>query len=130
MALARIAITIPRSLVKMADRRAKALGRSRSWVLVQALQRYLAGAELAPSSALGQPAASGFASSDESPLGEYRRSQLEADLALTPEERVKEAERTGRVAEIVRPRWRSHRVITFDRYEDYLAWLQWEERAR
>ncbi|HXR71029.1 ribbon-helix-helix protein, CopG family [Actinocrinis sp.] len=130
MRLARIAITIPPSLVKLADRRARALGRSRSWVLVQALQRYLSDAELASPGPARQPASSGSASSAESALGEYRRSQLEADLGLTAEERVKEAERTGRVAEIVRPRWRSDRVITFDRYEDYLAWLHWEERAR
>lgn len=54
-------------------------------------------------------------------LGAQRRAQLIADLALTPEARVRAAEETARVAFLRNP-LRVQRVLTFDRYEDYLDW--------
>ena len=82
----RITITIPQEFVEAADAKAKSLDRSRSWVLVEALRRYLRGPTV-----LSDPAATYQAG-----LGPYRHNQLEADLRLTPEQRVKEAARTAR----------------------------------
>jgi len=54
---------------------------------------------------------------------------LEADLDLSPEERVKEAERTSRVSELRTPKPAVARVLAFDRYEDYLEWRRREDLA-
>jgi hypothetical protein len=124
VSLARISITIPPDLVAEADRRAGQLGRSRSWVVAEALRRYLAerrngvvrgGEEVAPYVAR------------QSGLGESRRMQLEADLALTPEERVREAEATARVGELQQETARQERILLFNRYEDYLDWKRRED---
>lgn len=122
MALARISITLPRDLVAAADRRAKQLQRSRSWVVAEALRRYLASP-----GAVREPTTPPYETSPG--LGAYRLAQLEADLALTPEQRVREAERTARVGELTRGRRPGHRVLTFDRYEDYLDWKRREGLA-
>jgi len=56
-------------------------------------------------------------------LDPYRRAQLEADLALTPTERVLAAERTAREA----PRRRSGVVfLSFDSFEEYFEWKRRE----
>lgn len=130
MPRSRITITIPEDLVVAADRRAKELERSRSWVVVEAVRRYLserppAGEEIQ----VREDAASTYGE-EAGGLGAYRRARLRADLALSPETRVKEAERAARVAELRARRWERDRVITFDRYEDYLDWERWEDRAR
>jgi hypothetical protein len=60
-------------------------------------------------------------------LGEARLTQLEADLQLSPEERVRLAEQTARVSTLIRPQRRGTRFQSFDRYEDYLAYKREEE---
>ena len=117
MTPARISVAIPSPLVTAAERCARELGRSRSWVVTEALRRYLGGGSEAGEGR------SGLA------LGEYRRAQLEADLALTPEQRVREAEETARLSETGRKHWRAHWVVFFDRYEDYLTWKRWSNLA-
>lgn len=113
MALSRISITIPEELVVDADRKATELDRSRSWVLVDALRQYLAPRV----TGVREPASEYLAG-----LGPSRSKQIEADLLLTPEERVCAAERTLLVDEVRgRPPTRD-RLLTFDRYEDYLEW--------
>lgn len=107
----RITITIPEDLVREADTRAEHLGRSRSWVLVEALRRYL-GTPAHVSEAVGTYRAG---------LGTSRQVQLEADLGLSPEERVKEAQRTA-LAVPLGVRETHAQVLTFDSYEQYLAW--------
>jgi hypothetical protein len=116
--LTRVTITLPRDLLAAADARAKRLDRSRSWVVAEALRRF-AGETFVRETAL-HPYTTG--------LGEYRRTQLEADLALTPEERVLEAERTAREAELARGVAPGAGVRFFDRYEDYLTWKRHEDR--
>jgi metal-responsive CopG/Arc/MetJ family transcriptional regulator len=113
--MTRISITIPEELVDAADREAASLDRSRSWVLVEALRRYLSRPE-------GLVREGGVAYM--TGLGELRAAQLEADLRLTPEERVIEAERTLHVDTVRRGSGKPQqdRVLTFDRYEDYLDW--------
>jgi len=117
MALSRISITIPEELIAEADRKATTLDRSRSWVLVDALRQYLA-----PQVAgVRQPAAEYVVG-----LGPSRTAQLEADLRLTPEERVCAAERTLLVDEARHRPPAPDRLLTFDRYEDYLEWQRRE----
>ena len=123
MTLSRITITIPEDLVDEADRKAATLDRSRSWVLVEALRRYLAPAtgEVRDAVAVREPIAEYLVG-----LGPSRQAQLEADLRLTPEERVREAERTLQVDEARRGPAGMDRILTFDRYEDYLQWTRHE----
>lgn len=118
MAFSRISITLPRPLLVDADRRARALGRSRSWVLAEALQGYLA---VPLPQAVSEPAPPGYGVLRPG-LGESRLTQLKSDLALTPEQRVIEAERSADLANLVHPRPKAHHIITFYRYEDYVAW--------
>jgi hypothetical protein len=84
---ARIAITLPAPDLAAADRLAKAKDRSRSWIIAEAIRRY-ASAEAEPPRAPG--------------LGPYRLEQLKADLAHTPEQRVRAAQRTLLVNKYVR----------------------------
>jgi metal-responsive CopG/Arc/MetJ family transcriptional regulator len=100
---ARIAITLPPETLAAADRLARAADRSRSWVIAEAVRRF---------------AATG--------LGPSRTGQLQRDLQLTPEARVRAAEETMRVAEL-RHGPRRDRMLAFDRYEDFLDWKRSED---
>ena len=111
----RIAITLPAPDLAAADRLARDLDRPRSWVIAEAVRRFATSPSTAPRE--DQPPAEG--------IGPARRSQLLADLALTPEARVRAAEETARVSFVLRPSVGT-RVIGFDRYEDYLAWKRRE----
>ena len=128
MTYARISITLPHALLVAADRRAKDLDRPRSWVVAEALRAFLT-AESTPSA---RPTALQVRESTVPygaallpGLGPYRLAQLEADLALTAEERVRDAERTARAVP-TRPQPIS-RILVFDRYEDYLDWKRRED---
>jgi ribbon-helix-helix CopG family protein len=128
MALARITVTLPRDLVAAADRRAQQLDRSRSWVVAEAL-RVAADRAVDPGlrAQVKEPPTVHYRAG----LGDYRFAQLQADLALSPEQRVREAERTARVSGAIghargRP---AQRVLFFDRYEDYLDWKRVPEVA-
>jgi Ribbon-helix-helix protein, copG family len=108
-AYARIAITLPAEDLAAADRAARERDRSRSWVIAEAVRLYTT-----TSSATSRPA-------HVAGLGPSRLAQLTRDLGLTPEERVREAEATARAV----PRYqrgRIQRVISFERFEDYLDW--------
>lgn len=134
MSLSRVTITIPAELLAEADRRAAALDRSRSWLLAEAVRAYLAGA--GPAGALPPPevpnrahlareVGTGYLPG----LGEQRRAQLAADLELTPEQRVRTAQRTAAVGPPRRRAPQPDRVIAFDRLEDYFAWERHEDLA-
>lgn len=116
--LIRITITLPRDLLAAADARAKQLDRSRSWVLADALRRSVS------HSLVREPAVQYKTARR---LDEYRRTQLQADLALSPEERVLEAERTARERALAREVPPGNGVRFFDRYEDYLTWKRHED---
>jgi predicted transcriptional regulator len=116
MATTRITITIPEALVEAADRRARTLGRSRSWVLTDALRAYVGGGRAATTTVREPPA------TYTPGLGASRLTQLEADLALSPEERVLAAEQSMLVPALRRRRGARRQVITFDRFEDFMAW--------
>lgn len=99
-------MTIPPDVLRRADRIAKREGRSRSWVLTDAVRR------------LADPAPA-----DPPRLDDSRRAVLAADLALSPSERVLAAERTAREVPVRRF---ASLFVTFDRFEDYLEWKRRE----
>ena len=99
----KIAITIPPDDLAAADALAAKLGRSRSWVLSEALRRFVAHERLSHE------------------LDASRTAQLRRDLMLTAEERVQEAERgwmdvgTPTPGSFEQPR-------RFADYNDFVAW--------
>ncbi len=112
---ARIAITLPRPVLAAADRAASALDRSRSWVIAEAVRRFT----IEPPAPVS-PLTPG--------VGPLRRAQLTADLRLSPEERVREAEETMRTSRLAHGAGR-HGIVAFDRYEDYLDWKRLQDIA-
>jgi len=121
MSLTRISITIPQRLVADLDRLAPKVDRSRSWLVAEAVRQYLARSE--EDGAIGHS----VREATQRPYlkhgpGEYRIAQLEADLRLTPEERVREAEATASLAGAGHREWDWQGVLVFERYEDYMAW--------
>lgn len=100
---AKIAITIPTDDLAAADALAARLGRSRSWVLSEALRRFAAHERLTHE------------------LDASRVAQLRRDLALTAEQRVREAERelhdVGDAATL-----RIEQPLRFANYDDFVAW--------
>jgi hypothetical protein len=126
MSYTRISITLPRELAAAIQKQARALDRSRSWLVAEALRRYLQASAAQPARAVPEasppPQAAGARG-----LGEHRLQQLRADLALTPEQRVLAGEQTARVAKRARPRPKAQRVLQFDRYQDYVEWKRRED---
>lgn len=124
MAFTRISITLPRDVLTAADRRARALDRSRSWLIVEAIRAYLSES---PSQVREPTPPYGVTSPG---LGPLRLAQLESDFRLTPERRIRAAEESARLGELVRKsHGRRHQVLSFDRYEDYVAWKRTEQAA-
>ncbi len=117
MAHSRISITLPRDVLVAADKRARELDRSRSWLIVEAVRTYLT----ADPAQVRAPAPAPYAVTPG--LGPQRLAQLQSDLRLTPERRVRAGEETARLGERVRgARAPANRLISFDRYDDYLEW--------
>ena len=127
----RITITIPQEFVEAADAKAKSLERSRSWVLVEALRRYLRN----PTSpnAVREPAAAPYTTTatPASPTPPPRaaaevaashRRRLRAELALPELERLRRAEELARLGQSSSPPRASAQVVGFDNYEDYYEW--------
>lgn len=115
---ARISITIPADLLEEADRLAAELDRSRSWVMGEAVRR-MAGSPLQPT--VRETVVNPYADHQtEMETASLRR--LEADLALTPEQRLRDAEELVRLGRTVRPPRHRSQVIGFDSYEDYYRW--------
>jgi Ribbon-helix-helix protein, copG family len=110
---ARIAITLPRPVLAAADQAARALDRSRSWVIAEAVRRFIS----EPPTPASAPRAG---------IGPSRQAQLEADLRLAPAQRVREAEDTLRTSRIAHGARRDG-LVAFDRYEDYLDWKRLQD---
>ncbi len=139
---ARIAITLPQSELAAADRLATAQDRSRSWIVAEAIRRYVASLEAtsraaAPSVHDALPTATAMTSGaypefepgTRPGLGTSRLSQLQRDLALTPEARVRAAEETLRQIDRGDDD-RTHRGRSFARYEDFLDYKRNRSSAR
>jgi len=132
MPLTRISITVPEDLVAAADRRARELDRSRSWVLAEALRAWLRAAGLAPAvrepgpvyaaPRRGEPPTSETRVDVAAEVAAARQRHLAAELALPPGERLRRAEELTRLARAAQPRGRRHQVIAFDSYEDFYEW--------
>ncbi len=119
---ARIAITLPEKQLAQADRLARRLDRSRSWVVAEAIRCYAAAEEADGSErALSTKTYARTPIAMAPGLGESRQAQLVRDLSLTPEERVRVAEETLRLSERHR-RVRRHQLVAFDEYSDFLDW--------
>lgn len=116
-------MTIPPETLRRADQLARRWDRSRSWVIAEGIRRLPpdvgggVGMVAEPAGVAGAPLSTVPA------LDPFRRQQLEADLALTPEERVLAAERTAREAP---NRSFPSLVVSFSRPEDYHAWKTME----
>ena len=125
----RITITIPAELIEAADARAKDLDRSRSWVLVEALRRYLGGPGrgLAVHEAAAHPYEAGSTGvagpvDAAAEVAESRRLRLRAELALDPLERLQRAEELARLGQATIGCLASAQVLGFDSYDDYYEW--------
>lgn len=128
----RITITIPQDLVEAADEKARSLDRSRSWVLVEALRRFLEGP--ARPSHVREPAASPHAATPGPTTGTAtpvdvaaevaasRLRRLRSEIALPPLERLRRAEGLARLGQISDLPRASAQVVGFDTYEDYYEW--------
>jgi hypothetical protein len=125
---ARIAITLPRADLAAADRLARAHDRSRSWIVAEAIRRFAQDSSSGSRRADVRPAAPPGAELVATGLGPSRLNQLKRDLALTPEERVRAAEETLRTVPVAASS--AHRLLAFDRYEDFLEWQRRAERPR
>ncbi len=119
---ARIAITLPVQDLAAADRLAAAHDRSRSWIIAEAIRGFAASTSATTSAAQHTNAAPPRSTAG---IGPSRLAQLERDLSLTPEARVREAEETLRLTE-GRAAPRPHRIVAFDRYQDFLDWKRRE----
>ena len=100
---AKIAITIPPDDLAAADALATKLGRSRSWVLSEALRRFVAHERLSHE------------------LDASRAAQLRRDLALTATDRLREAERELAEVSASVP-LRVEQPRRFANYDDFVAW--------
>jgi predicted transcriptional regulator len=119
MALKRISITLPKDVLEAADQRARALDRSRSWLIVEAIRAYLGALAAARVRETEAPA---YAVEE---VADARRRHLLTDLKRSPAERLRRAEdlaRLARQARSRRGRGRRNQVIGFDSYEDFYEW--------
>lgn len=100
---AKIAITIPPDDLAAADALATRLGRSRSWVLSEALRRFVAHERLSHE------------------LDASRAAQLRRDLSLTAEERSLESDRELAVVGDDTS-LRFEEPLRFATYDDFVEW--------
>ncbi len=121
---ARISITLPEPVLAAADKLAKRLDRSRSWVIAEAIRRF--GGEGLPAAAPSPGVVRETITNPYAPhlqeIAQANERRLRADLAVTPETRVRQAEEVLRLGQMVRPPRARAQIIGFDSYEDYYQW--------
>jgi len=123
MAYARISVTLPKSVLAAADRRAKELDRPRSWVIAEALRQWTGGAPPSAPNAVREAASPEYVARE---FAEARHQRLVADLKLSPAERLQHATDLARLARTRRPSGSRAQIIGFDSYEDFYKW--WKGR--
>jgi len=116
--ISRISITIPADVLRLANQMASQLDRSRSWVMGEAVRRM---AQASSNSVVREPIANPYAG-HEAEMETARLRRLKADLATTPEQRLRDAEELVRLGRMVRPSRNRSQIIGFDSYEDYDRW--------
>jgi len=120
MAYARISVTLPKAVLAAADRRAKELERSRSWVIAEALRQWnTGGVPTTESRAVREPAAPSYGARE---VAEARYQHLLTDLHRTPAERLRRVGDLARLARAGRARGPRVQIIGFDSYEDFYQW--------
>jgi hypothetical protein len=115
----RISITLPRDVLAAADMQARALDRSRSWLVAEALRRYLRAPSVSAPGRVSEPAPVAYAARE---VAEARTRHLAAEMQLPAEERLLRAEQLGQLARQAQRRGRRQQVIAFDTYEDFYEW--------
>ena len=121
--IARISMTLPADLLRQTDQEAKRLGRSRSWVIAEALRRGLPVGGERPTERVSVREVVVAPYRDPSPrLDPQRVEQLRRDLKLSPEARLRASDDAVRLGHLAHPRAPLQRVIFFDRFEEYLRW--------
>jgi hypothetical protein len=120
MPFSRISITLPREVLAAADRQARALDRSRSWLIVEAMRAFLAAPAGRAPDRVRESEAAVYGVQE---VADARRRHLAADLKRSPAERLRRAEELARLARQVRPRHgKRQQLIGFDSYEDFYEW--------
>jgi Ribbon-helix-helix protein, copG family len=109
----RIAITLPSEDLAAADRLAAEQDRSRSWIVAEAVRRYVA----ANTAARQIPV-----------LDASRREQLRRDLALLPADRIRAAEEGVRIVDRLTSLGQD--PITFPNFDAFLAWSRQNPSGR
>lgn len=130
---ARISVTLPAEVLAQADRLARELGRSRSWIIAEAVRREASfrsrtHPQVVAPGRVHEPAAPPYVAASPG-LGEQRLNQLKADMALTTERRVRAAEETVRIDQVRRGSKREV-IIGFEKYADYLSWKDKQRVSR
>jgi hypothetical protein len=116
----RISITLPRPVLAAADRLAKRLDRSRSWVVAEALRRFVEAEQPRPGlETVREPGRPADAASE---VAAGRLRHLQADLARSPAERLHAAEELARLAHWRKPPGRRLQIVGFDSYEEFYEW--------
>ena len=118
--LQRISMTIPGDVLRHADLLARQWSRSRSWVISEAIRQL--GAKPGASAAghvVAEPSGPAYATLA---IAEARAAQLRRNLALSPAERLRQAEALVNLARAVRRRPTRRQVIGFDSLEDFVQW--------
>ena len=106
---AKIAVSLPRDDLAAADRLARAQDRSRSWIVAEAIRKYVAEQERESAHELGSS----------------RAEQVKRDLQLTATERIREADELS-VLSVA-----SSRPIEQPRtFRTYDAFSEWRRRGR
>lgn len=124
--LSRISITIPADVLKAADRIARRLDRSRSWVLGEAVRRWSDEAQVVPPVAVvREPTVAPYAANLQR-LDENRLEQLKSDMAMSVDDRVRAAEEANHLDRLLRPPCRGLKLTFFEKFEDYLDWKTYE----
>jgi hypothetical protein len=117
---ARIAITLPQEVLAAADRHARQLDRSRSWLVAEAVRQFTAAGSPreSPTEGVREAIWSPYATS----LAELARlKHLESQAGLTPEECLHRAEELLQLAP-VRKGSPLKQVVGFASWDDFAQW--------
>jgi hypothetical protein len=120
---ARIAITLPAPVLAAADRLAKRLDRSRSWVVAESIRSFVSDREHSAQSpgpaSVREPFSAAYQAEQ---VADARVRLIQSDLAVSPGERLRRAEELIQLSRLIRPRARREQVIAFDSWEDFAQW--------
>ena len=120
MPYTRISLTIPAALLRELDKRAKSHGgRARSRLVAEAIRSYLGGTTDSGTAAQQQRVAEKAWAPYQPAFAQARLDLLKANLALSPAQRLKQAEN---LLLLTPRRARRHQVLGFDSYDEYYEW--------